>query len=128
MDKWNKNRGFCNLIVWQDAIELYSRTCKILAKQPFELKKTMGNCIDAANSMSRNIAEGYGRRSTKEYLVFLNYSMGSSSEYFSCIYSFFKADQLNKTDYDELNSLHYKVENGLINLIKSLELKLRGKK
>ena len=68
----------------------------------------MGNCIDASQSISRNIAEGYGRKSTKEYLVFLNYSLGSSSEYFSSIYSFNKANQLSENEFEELNNLHTK--------------------
>jgi len=44
-------------------------------------------CIGFSHSISRNIAEGYSRRSIKEYLNFLNISLGSSGEYHSCIIS-----------------------------------------
>jgi four helix bundle protein len=42
--------------------------CKIFTNFPFEIKKVASNNIDAAHSISRNIAEGYCRRSLKEYL------------------------------------------------------------
>jgi hypothetical protein len=68
MDRKNINRGFKKLRVWQDAVSLYVLACKIFADFPFELKKVAGNSIDAAHSISRNISEGYCRRSLKEYL------------------------------------------------------------
>jgi four helix bundle protein len=67
-DRRNINRGYKKLRVWQDAISLYVLTCKILQNSPFELKKTVSNAIDSCHSISRNIAEGYCRRSIKEYL------------------------------------------------------------
>lgn len=125
MERKNINRGFKQLRVWNDAIDLYILTCKILSRFPFELKRTTSNCIDCANSISRNIAEGYTRRSIKEYLNFLNIALGSCGEYHSCIYSFLKAEQLTKDEFDQLDELHYKTENELIKLIKSLQTKLK---
>ncbi|ELR69430.1 hypothetical protein C900_04962 [Fulvivirga imtechensis AK7] len=55
-ERKNINRGFRQLRVWNDAVELYVLTCKLLLVFPFELKKTAGNCIDCSNSISRNIA------------------------------------------------------------------------
>jgi len=53
-------------------VSLYVLACNIFANFPFELKKVAGNSIDAAHSISRNISEGYCRRSLKEYLNYLN--------------------------------------------------------
>ena len=125
MERKNVNRGFRQLRVWNDAIDLYVKTCQILSRFPFELKKTGGNCIDSSHSISRNIAEGHSRKSIKEYLNFLNYALGSSGEYFSCIFSFYKAKQLSKEEYEALDKLHYKIENELIMLIKSLYQKYK---
>lgn len=125
MERKNINRGFRQLRVWNDAVDLYVLTCRLLSEFPYELKKTAGNCMDCANSISRNIAEGYCRRSIREYLNFLNIALGSSGEYHSCIYSFFKADQLSEEEYERLDKLHYKTENRLIQLIKSLQKKMR---
>ena len=68
MDRKNINRGFKKLRVWQDAVDLYILACRLFTNFPFELKKVASNSIDAAHSISRNIAEGYCRRSLKEYL------------------------------------------------------------
>ncbi len=84
MDRKNINRGFKKLRVWQDAASLYVLACKIFADFPFELKKVAGNSIDAAHSISRNISEGYCRRSLKEYLNYLNIALGSCGEFHSC--------------------------------------------
>ena len=126
MERKNINRGFRQLRVWNDAIELYILASEILTKFPYHLKKTASNCIDASHSISRNIAEGYARRSLKEYLIFLNYALGSSGEFHSSIYSFFKAGQISREEFDKLDELHYKTENELIQLIKSLQRKLKG--
>ena len=125
-DRKNINRGFKKLRVWQDAISLYILTCKIFAKFPFELKKIAANSIDAAHSISRNIAEGYCRRSLREYLNFLNIALGSCGEFHSCYDSCHRAGQIRKEEYEEIEQLHYKVENELLRLISSLQKKSRN--
>jgi four helix bundle protein len=123
MERKNINRGFKKLRVWQDAVTLYIAACKIFASFPFELKKTASNAIDSAHSISRNIAEGYCRRSIKEYLNFLNIALGSCGELHSSYESFKRAEQMTDNQYEAIDQIHYKVENGLINLIKSLQRK-----
>lgn len=126
VERKNINRGFHSLKVWNDAIDLYVLTSKILLSFPFELKKTISNCIDCCQSISRNIAEGYCRKSLKDYLNFLNFALGSSGEFHSCLYSFLKAKQISAEDYNTIDELHYKTENELIQLIKSLQKKLKN--
>ena len=123
MERRNINRGFKKLRVWQDAVSLYVLTWKTFSNCPFELKKTASNTIDAAHSISRNIAEGYCRRSLKEYLNHLNIALGSCGEFHSCYESFKQAGQITSAEYDELENLHYKVENELLKLIESLQKK-----
>ena len=123
MERKNINRGFKKLRVWQDAVSLYTLACNILGSFPFELRRTAANSIDAAHSISRNIAEGYCRRSLKEYLNHLNIALGSCGEFHSCYESFKEAGQITESEYEQLDELHYKVENGLIKLIKSLQRK-----
>jgi four helix bundle protein len=123
MDRKNINRGFKKLRVWQDAISLYVLAYKILSNFPFELKKVAANSIDAAHSISRNISEGYCRRSLKEYLNHLNIALGSCGEFHSCYESFKQAHQITDAEYEQLDQLHYKVENALLKLIESLQKK-----
>ncbi len=125
IERKNVNRGFKKLRVWNDAVEIYILTCKHLIPSPFELKKVSANCIDAAHSISRNIAEGHSRKSLKEYLYFCNIALGSSAEYHSCIYSFHIAGQITDEAFEAIDELHFKMENELIQLIKSLQVKLK---
>ena len=123
MERKNINRGFKKIRVWQDAVSLYILACKIFANFPFEIKKVAANGVDAAHSISRNISEGYCRRSLKEYLNHLNIALGSCGEFHSCYESFKQAGQITEEEYEELDQLHYKVENGLLKLIESLQKK-----
>ncbi len=127
MDRKNINRGFKRLRVWQDAVSLYILACRILSSFPFELKKVAANTIDAAHSISRNISEGYCRRSLKEYLNHLNIALGSCGEFHSCYQSFKQAGQITEEEYERLDQLHYKVENSLLKLIESLQKKQKDK-
>jgi len=122
-ERKNVNRGFKKLNVWKDSVLLYILAYKIFAKFPFEIKKIAANSIDAAHSISRNIAEGYCRRSLKEYLNHLNIALGSCGEFLSCYESCMQADQITEEEYEELDVLHYKVENQLLRLIESLQQK-----
>ncbi len=126
MDRKNINRGFKKLRVWQDAISLYVLAYKMFSNFSFELKKVAANSIDAAHSISRNISEGYCRRSLKEYLNHLNIALGSCGEFHSCYESFKQADQITDDEYEQLDQLHYKVENALLKLIVSLQKKQKN--
>jgi four helix bundle protein len=123
MDRKNINRGFKKLRVWQDAISLYVLAYKMFSGFPFELKKVAANSIDAAHSISKNISEGYCRRSLKEYLNYLNIALGSCGEFHSCYESFKQAGQITDDQYEQLDKMHYKVENELLKLIESLQKK-----
>jgi four helix bundle protein len=125
VDRRNINRGFKKLRSWQDAVSLYSLACKTFINFPFELKKVAANSLDAAHSISRNISEGYCRRSIKEYLNHLNIALGSCGEFHSCCESFRQADQITEEEFERLDELHYKLENSLISLIKSLQRKAK---
>ena len=81
------------------------------------------NGSDAVHSVSRNISEGYCRRSLKEYLNHLNIALGSCGEFHPCYESFKQAGQITEEEYERLDQLHYKVENGLLKRIESLQKK-----
>jgi len=123
MGRKNINRVLKKLRVWQNATSLYVLAYKIFSKFPFELKKIASNSIDAAHSISRNISEGYCRRSLKEYLNHLNIALGSCGEFHSCCESFMQANQITDDEYEQLDQLHYIVENALLKLFESLPKK-----
>ncbi len=56
----NKNRGYQQLRVWGDAIDLYVLSWRVFRKFPFELKRVASQAISSSDSVHRNIAEGPG--------------------------------------------------------------------
>jgi len=126
MEYWkmkNKNRGYQKLRVWNDAIEFYTETCKVFRTFPYELKRVASQAIASSDSVHRNIAEGYCRRSIKEYLNFLNIALASLGESVSGLYAYRNAEQLPEEQFQHKNKLAYKLENGLLKLVESLEYK-----
>ena len=119
----NKNRGYQQLRVWEDAVALYVMTCRIFRSFLFELKKIASQQIASTDSVHRNIAEGYCRRSIREYLSFLNFSLGSLGESVSGLIAYHRANQITEESFTEMNALAYKLENGLLKLVESLERK-----
>jgi four helix bundle protein len=119
----NKNRGYQQLRVWNDAIDYYAETCRVFRGFPYELKRVASQAIASSDSVHRNIAEGYCRRSIHEYLNYLNIAMGSLGESVSGLHAYRKAEQLAEEDFENLDSMGYKLENGLLKLVESLERK-----
>ncbi len=119
----NKNRGYQKLTVWSDAIEYYALTQEVFRKFPYDLKRVAAQAIASADSIHRNIAEGYCRRSINEYLNFLNIALGSLGESVSGLHAYRKSEQLPFEEFEALDSLAYKLENGLLKLVESLEQK-----
>jgi four helix bundle protein len=119
----NKNRGYQKLRVWNDAIEYYLQTCKVFKTFPYELKRVASQSISSSDSVHRNIAEGYCRRSIQEYLHFLNIALGSLGESVSGLHACRKAKQLTDKEFEQLDVLAFKLENGLLKLVESLQQK-----
>lgn len=126
-ERRNKNRGFKQLRVWQDSVELFVLVNKLLKPFPYELNKPKSNILDASHSISRNIAEYYCRKSPKEYLNFLNIALGSCGELNSGIISFNKLSVISNEDFESFDSLHFKTENELLKLAESIQKKIQNK-
>jgi four helix bundle protein len=67
-ERKNLNRGFMKLEVWNDAIALFKLVYDIITRIDVIDFKLRSQILDAAQSISSNIAEGYCRRSINEYL------------------------------------------------------------
>jgi four helix bundle protein len=119
----NKNRGYQKLRVWNDAIEYYIQTCNVFRNFPYELKRVASHAIASSDSVHRNISEGYCRRSIHEYLYFLNIALGSLGESVSGLQAYRNAKQITDEEFEKLDALAYKLENGLLKLVESLEQK-----
>jgi four helix bundle protein len=122
----NKNRGYMKLIVWQKAMQLFELLWKIAFVETnidFKLRSQLAN---AAQSVSANIAEGYGRRLVSEYIQFLYYALGSMAEMMTRAVGSKQAQQISRERFDDFDALHYEVENRLLRLIEKLKQKRDG--
>jgi four helix bundle protein len=117
----NKNRGYMNLIVWQRAMDLFELTWRLThieARIDFKLRSQL---IDAAQSVSANIAEGYGRRGLNEYLQFFYIGLGSLGETLTRAIGLHRIQQVEDGALAKFDALHYEVENRLSRVIEKLE-------
>lgn len=92
--------------VWQKARQLTRKIYEITANGDFAKDYGLKNQIQRASvSMMANIAEGFGRRSDKEFANFLNMDHGSVSEVQSHLYVALDLSYINKSSLAELNGL-----------------------
>src|SRR5262244_4106636 len=98
----------------------------VFRKFPYELRRVASQAMASSDSVHRNIAEGYCRRSIREYLNFLNIALASLGESVSGLHAYREAGQMSEDDFNSLNKLAYRLENGLLKLVESLERKQMG--
>lgn len=77
----------------------------------------------SADSVHRNIAEGYCRRLIREYIHYLYIALGSLGESASGYHAYLAANQLSEETFETLDQLAFKLENGLLRLVEALERK-----
>jgi len=117
----NLNRGYMKLEVWQRGLDLFQMAFRLAQEvSDFKLKSQF---TDAAQSVSANIAEGYGRRTLAEYLQFLYTAKGSLAEAFTRGCGLCRVHLVAQADFEAFDALHYEVENKLLHLIHALESK-----
>jgi four helix bundle protein len=73
--------SFKDLVVWQRAIELCTEIYQLTSSFPQSEQFGLTNQLRRASvSIASNIAEGYGRSTRGEYLLFLGHARGSNCE------------------------------------------------
>jgi four helix bundle protein len=120
----NINRGFRKLEVWKEAIELYvfvTKKVRTLESVPFKVRAQVEDSIFSVHS---NIAEGYSRRSLKEYIQYINISLSSLAENYSQIFALLNTNDIEREWFDEYDKKHYSLENKLIQMNKTMISKL----
>jgi four helix bundle protein len=77
-----KVQEFQDLVVWQKAIEPFRLVVRDVERFPRTLvaKIVTDQLISAVSSISANIAEGFGRKSSKEFCYHLGIAKGEASE------------------------------------------------
>lgn len=119
---------FEDLIIWQKGIEfvreIYLLTQKEGLKSDFGLKEQLRR---AAVSIPTNIAEGFERRSRKEYLNFLNIAKGSTGEVRSLLFVASEVGYLNAEEHSKLREKAKFISGSIANHIKAINESGEGK-
>ena len=117
-------KTYRDLIVWQKAMALVTVIYRISKKLPrdetYGLISQIRRC---AVSIPSNIAEGYGRNSISDYILFLHIATGSLYELQTQLEIAFNLEYLKKTDFDKLYESSREIER----MLTSLSRKLNGK-
>ncbi len=117
----NKVECFEDLFIWQISIqfvkEIYFITERKGLKTDFGLKNQMR---DSAVSIPSNIAEGFERRSRKEYLNFLNIAKGSAGEIRSQLFIAFEVGYLERGEHERLREKAKFLSGSISNHMKSI--------
>lgn len=122
MPSSSHNKSHRDLIVWQKAMNLveavYSATASFPKEERYALTSQMRRAVV---SVPANIAEGQGRRLTKEYLYFLANARGSLLELDTHLEIATRLGYLGKTTYQELKDQLDEVGRMLNGLMKPVE-------
>ncbi|MGA3150553.1 MAG: four helix bundle protein [Candidatus Saccharimonadales bacterium] len=114
-------KSFEQLIVWQKAQELAVSMYEITKRFPANEKFALTNQVRrAANSVSANIAEGFGRRSPKDKVQFYTIAYGSLLEVKNYLYLAEKLGYINNVDRGNANNTVLDVQKLINALIKSI--------
>ncbi len=116
-------KAFEELIIWQEARKFTNNIYRVTKKFPKEeLYGLTSQMRRAAVSVMSNIAEGFDRRTTKEFISFLIIARASVSEVQNDLYISLDLNYINtekfQTNYDYAQKIA-KLINGLINYLKS---------
>jgi len=115
---------FKELIVWQKAIELVTNT--YLKSQTFPKEEIYGLTSQirrCAVSIPSNIAEGCGRKSTKDFNNFLGIALGSSFEFETQLIICKNIGFIKLEDFNFFEAEIQHIQNMIIKLQVSLEIK-----
>lgn len=123
----NINRGYRELNVWKEAVELFyfvREKLKTLDNLSFKINAQVEDSIFSVHS---NIAEGYCRRSIKENIQYLAISLSSLGENYSQIFTLTNSNDIDIDWFKEYDKKHYSLENKLIKLNQSYISKMKSK-
>lgn len=115
-------QSYEDLVVWQKAVLAAQQTYVVTRNLPIEERYGLASQMQrAAVSIASNIAEGYARGTTKDYLQFLRISLGSTCELKTQV-TIAKATHPT-IQYNELENVLTEVSKMLTTMIKRLTTK-----
>ena len=121
----NKIKSYQDLIVWQKSVllvtDIYTITKTFPQDERFGITSQLNR---AAVSIPTNIAEGWGRETSKNYLQFLRISRGSIMEVQTLLIISKNLNYISEEKFDILRNKTEEVGKILQGLIKSINEKI----
>lgn len=115
---------FEDIGAWQKAREVTISIYQLTANKIFASDYGLTNQIRRASvSIMANIAEGYGRRSDKEFANFLNIAHGSAAEVQSHLYVALDLNYISQAEFDKNYQLLNETSKMTMSLAKYLQQK-----
>jgi four helix bundle protein len=123
-------KSFEDIEAWIEARSLTRQIYQMSLKQPFCKDYTLCNQIRGASiSIMSNIAEGFERDGSKEFVQFLSIAKGSVGEVRSQLYIALDQNYITKDQFNSLYELTIKVATKLSRLISYLKTtNIKGQK
>jgi four helix bundle protein len=122
-------RTFEDIDAWKKARELTRSLYKVTAKGAFARDYALRDQIRRASvSVMSNVAEGFGRGGSKEFLQFLSMALGSTTEVCSHLYVALDQGYVSDSEFKFLTGLaqeNARIIAGLARYLRSSELKGR---
>jgi len=119
-------KSFEELTIWQEARELTNRIYILSKRFPKEELYGLTSQIRRASvSIMSNIAEGFNRRSTKEFINFLIISRASISEVQNDLYISLDLNYINKEDFETIYNHAQKISMSINKLITYLRSQVK---
>jgi len=117
-----KIKTYRDLIVWSKSIDFVTMVYELTRKYPkdelYGLTLQIRRC---AISIPSNIAEGYGQRSTQDYIRFLQIAMGSLYEIQTQIQISLNLKFISQIDYNSIYEKSRQIEILLRSLIEKIK-------
>lgn len=121
MSEVNKIKSYRDLLVWQKSMELVKEVYLITKALPKEEQYGLtSQILRSSISIPSNIAEGYGRHSTNDYLRFLQIASGSLYELQTQLEICRNLDFLSNKSFEEVNEQSREIERMLSSLIRKV--------
>jgi four helix bundle protein len=123
----NQIRTHRDLLIWQKSMilvtEIYRKSQRFPTQEQYGLTSQIRR---AAVSIPSNIAEGFGRQSTGDYIRFLNIAVGSLFELQTQIEIAFNLSFIPESDFTVIFESTREIDRMMSSLIQKLKIKKEG--
>ncbi len=117
-------KTYREFIVWQKSMRFVTEIYQVTRKFPeSEMYGLVSQMRRSAVSIPSNIAEGYGRKATADFLRFLHIALGSLFELQTQIEVSLNLKYLERINFDGLFEKSREIERMLTSLIRKLRVK-----